>query len=155
MRSKTDMIIVFMTPIAPMPMARTEIARLAASRISKPWSTLLYSSTVLMAASWGNSRSIGGGDLVRVGSGIDGDVDRRDHVLPGRQLLERSERDDRAPVPELVLDTVEPDDLERLAVHRQGVAGGETQVGGGPRAEHGLALGVRSDEPPGRQLERL
>ena len=44
-RSNTDMIIVFVTPTAPIRTARSEIARLAASIASTPWSTLPYSST--------------------------------------------------------------------------------------------------------------
>ena len=44
-RSNTDMIIVFVTPTAPIRTARSEIARFAASIASTPWSTLPYSST--------------------------------------------------------------------------------------------------------------
>ena len=44
MRSNTDIAIVFMTPIAPIPTASSEIARLSASMIRTPWSSSPISS---------------------------------------------------------------------------------------------------------------
>ena len=64
-RSKTDMTIVFMTPMAPMPTARTEIARLAASSMFMPWSTLPYSETLEIVARLGNCVLDLGGDVLQ------------------------------------------------------------------------------------------
>ena len=50
-RSNTDMIIVFMTPIAPIPTARIEIARSAASSSWIPWSTFPYCETLEIVVS--------------------------------------------------------------------------------------------------------